>query len=41
MSPARTGAPVDHTFYAYGTANCSAGAGVTLDSVGIDVVVER
>jgi hypothetical protein len=41
LSPARTGVPVDRTFYAYGTASCSAGAGVTLDSLGIDVVAQR
>ena len=41
MSPVRTGAPVDHTFYVYGVSSCSAGAGITFDSVGIDVVVER
>ena len=37
----KTGAPVPHTFYVIASAACNSGAGVTLDSVGVDVVAER
>ena len=34
----RTGAPVNHEFFVLAGANCNSGAGVTLDSISIDVV---
>ena len=36
-----TGAPVNHQFFVYAQGNCNAGAGITLDSAGVDVIGER
>jgi hypothetical protein len=34
-------AAAPHQFYVYGAGNCNSGAGVTLDSAGVDVVAKR
>ena len=34
-------APVNHQFFIYAQGNCNSGAGITLDSAGIDVIGER
>ena len=41
IAHARTGTAVNRTFFVYGTVSCNSGSGVTLDSVGVDVVAER
>ena len=41
LTQIRPGSDAPHTFYTYGGASCNSGAGVTLDSIGVDVVAER
>ena len=41
LSQARTGVPINHQFHVLASASCNSGAGITLDSLGIDVVGER
>jgi len=41
MTQFRTGSPVNHQFVLYLGANCNSGSGVTLNSVGVDVLSNR
>ena len=41
MAQVRTGVPINHQFHVIASGGCNAGAGITLDSAGVDVVGER
>ena len=41
LTQIRTGASQPHNFHVYSVGGCNSGSGITLDSIGVDVVAER